>query len=218
MLAKSERFKHGIYQVEVEVNQPVLYGYYKMLSESLAADEETLRREMEFFSGESQKEKEYLKLTKIFSNVKACKGKDRYQGRFVLEPKTKNYYLNAVFTFDKIEDAENFIKTLECEFKIWVYARISIIPELIDIKSLYLSEQSNYLRMMYRRLKDKEKEKADYVETIWFIFDVANFCSAHSIYTEKCYADENDFFMVFGFRFDCIDNAKDFILAVTTYD
>ena len=133
----------------------------------------------------------------------------------IYDPKTKKYYLEAIFTFNTVKDASTFARTLTCEFEVTVSVSVNIIPELMDIKSLYLDMQLEHIRKMLSMTELDNKNAREYLSRLEAIFTAALDCLANRIYSEKCFSIEEELYMVLGFRFKSIESANEFAQRVT---
>ncbi len=217
MLARSGIVRYGVYQVDIEVSFPIKFSHSRLLNLGITRDLEMLTSHADYYEDE-EKKKEHQELVELFSKAKRNKAEDRYQGKYILEPKTRSYYLNAVFAFDSVENANAFCQTLHCVYEATVYVTINIIPELMDIRSLFLDEQSEHVRDMIDEYDKKDKDEVRYLNKLLFIFTAAQSCLAGHIFTERCFTIEGDLYMLLGFRFRSMKCANDYARMVKEYE
>ena len=197
MLVRSGVVQYGICEADVKVTMPIYCRHNMLYTQSIEKDEQILRSHLKFYD----EGPEYMEQSELINLLE--------------EARTKKYYLEAIFTFNTVKDASTFARTLTCEFEVTVSVSVNIIPELMDIKSLYLDMQLEHIRKMLSMTELDNKNAREYLSRLEAIFTAALDCLANRIYSERCFSIEGELYMVLGFRFKSIESANEFAQRVT---
>jgi hypothetical protein len=214
MLVRSGVVQYGICEANVKVTIPIYCRHNMLFTQSIEKDEQILLSHLKFYY-EGPEYMEQSGLINLLKEARKNEARDLYQNQVFLNPKTKKYYLEAIFTFNTVKDASTFARTLTCEFEVTVRVSVNIIPELMDIKSLYLDMQLEHIRKMLSMTEPSNKNAREYLSRLEAIFTAALDCLARRIYSERCFSVEGELYMVLGFKFKSIESANEFAQRVT---
>ena len=116
MLVRSGVVQYGICEADVKVTMPIYCRHNMLYTQSIEKDEQILRSHLKFYD-EGPEYMEQSELINLLEEARKNEARDWYQNQVLLNPKTKKYYLEAIFTFNTVKDASTFASGISISFR-----------------------------------------------------------------------------------------------------